>query len=109
MASVIDPPLVERMVKLIRALVRYDDSDSARFAEYEYDPGPIIREARAIASELPKPVDPDLIEAEQIVAEYMGVDLGTVQRHRPGVMAVQIALPALKRGRQLEREANRGE
>lgn len=67
-----DPALWDRMVALVRSMAdRYDNgrSDDESVARDAY---PWMREARAIVADLPKPVDPDLLLAREIVAEEYG-------------------------------------
>jgi hypothetical protein len=90
--------LVERMVALVRQIA---------------GPWPLIdhvqrHEARAIAALLPEPVDPDLIEAREIALKYglPGImHYRTTNQTRDGacddMLAVQLVLEAIKRGREL--------
>lgn len=71
-----------------------------------------LREVRAIVAELPKPVDPDLIEARKLVADRYNPDtcsdaiIATLQGEDDETVAVQNCLKAIKRGRELERAKN---
>jgi len=82
--------VVERMVALVRGMAA-DDIYGVRFSE-----------ARAITTLLPKPVDPDLIEAREIAARNVG-SLGIVNMILQGGMdegcSVKCALAGIKYGR----------
>jgi len=91
----LDPALWDRMVALVRWMAdRYDNgrSDDESVARDAY---PWMRDARAIVGDLPKPVDPDLIEARKLAAEVEDFPHGSLE---------DLALAAIKRGRQLAGE-----
>ena len=84
--------LVERMVALLERKLDAPGSFSA---------GMDWGEAWAIVADLPKPVDPDLIEAQKIVAADNGNDIDS---HECQTWA-WYALVGIRRGRELERSA----
>lgn len=92
----LDPALWDRMVALVRELA---SRDGACFV------GEIKHEAQAIVADLPKPVDPDLIEARKICAMKPGVNaLGRcayLDGNWDEGSDVSVALAAIKRGREL--------
>lgn len=95
--SEIPQELVDRMVALVRDLAGYP-------AASIYD---AIDEAQAIAKALPKPVDPDLIEARNLVECTVHwsaqTDRDLASGKNDGTTEMRIALAAIKRGRELER------
>lgn len=90
--------LVGRMVAHFRAVVeKYKDVNPRNNAE--------LIEARAIVAELPKPVDPDLVEAREICALAQHPRFSSpeaAESYRLGAYdsdtCVQHALAAIKRG-----------
>jgi hypothetical protein len=102
-AAEISPDLVERMVDHIRkAAERYRD---VRTSE------PLHRELLELAAELPVPVDPDLVEAREMVARSHDVwpdsawHVGQAENARAGILdgcfRVSDTLAGIKRGREL--------
>lgn len=98
----IAPELVERMVAHFRAVVAKFPSPATQKTD------PLLKEAREIVALLPKPIDPDLIEARLIVVRlalpgrYDGITgfaagAGDADE-KPYTRAV---LAAIKRGREL--------
>ncbi len=95
----VDPVLVERMVKLannVAGQLTYEDICTNRI------------EARAIVALLPKPIDPDLLEARRAVAGQYGSKENVahlVEQALSGVgdewFHTKVALAAIKRGREL--------
>ena len=92
-----DPALWDRMEALVREMA------SQRGPEPRF-----IERARAIVAALPKPVDPDLIEARSIVAnakphvaEYSGQDI--LAGLEDDCFAMLVALAGIRRGRALQR------
>lgn len=97
----ISPELVERMVALVRHMARDVVARDIHF-----------NEARTIVAELPKPVDPDLIEAREVVCGYhhdkhpeSPWHINQAARVRSGALDslrdVQAAYHGIKRGREL--------
>lgn len=94
--------LWERMVDLIRDL----HADHLKHGAHDYLQDFVARTA-AIVAELPVPIDPDLIEAREIAADRWDreamdgwaqiVLAGSCDHHTD----VQLALKAIKRGREL--------
>ena len=82
----ISQELVERMAALVRAVADVPKDSALGQSGY-------ASEARAIVAELPKPVDPDLIEAEAIFGKWQGGDQ----------KMIDMVLSAIRRGRELER------
>ena len=82
----IDPALAERMAALIRSITNPDVSGYNNYAE-----------ARAIAALLPKPVDPNLIEARLVAGKV------TAEDYSDGALdytfTIQAALTGIKAGR----------
>lgn len=105
----IDPALVARMVALIRGMgdaylcaVTPMDLPTRQFDMRHYG------EARDIARLLPKPIDPDLIEAREVARKCLdtreqsfGFLDGIARGKRDEYSEVRIALAAIKRGREL--------
>lgn len=105
-ADVLSAELVERMITCVRGLAAHWETA---------DPIDIdrrIEEARAIVAELPAPVDPDLIEAREVVCGYhhdkhpespWHVEQAAAVRAgvRDSMLDVQAALFGIKRGREL--------
>lgn len=105
----ISPELVARMEQLVRDL--HEDHIKHGAHDYVQD---FVSRAAAIVADLPKPVDPDLIEARR-VAEHRSSVRGYLypldafcQGHRDDGDDVQIALAAIKRGRALASSGNGG-
>jgi hypothetical protein len=98
----IAPELVERMAALIRDL----HADHLTYAMHDRVQDFVARTA-AIVAELPKPVDPDLIEARNLAAsrwdrEDMNSWAQTILSGAcDGHTDVTLALTAIKRGREL--------
>lgn len=92
----ISQELVERCVALVRDIAAGGLTTAA-----------IGTEARAIVAELPAPVDPDLVEARRVAERqssargYLYDPEGFWQGHRDDGDDVQIALAAIRRGREL--------
>lgn len=88
-----DPALWDRMVALVRDIAEVGGEWTHGYDQW--------KEAKTIVADLPKPVDPDLIEARRIVSDrgypsdYEEVDDDSV---------VGVALAAIKRGRELAGE-----
>jgi hypothetical protein len=91
----IDPALVARMVTLVQNLAEhtvYQDVTVKR------------TEAREIVALLPKPVDPDLLEARQIAHDFAGNGAtwaGILEGKHDTSPAVECVLKSIKRGREL--------
>jgi len=94
-----DPALWDRMEALVR-----------RVAEGDWQPGYAFVtevEARAIVADLPKTVDPDLIEARELCAkdaeeaQFIGLPEKYRAGEKDGSPAMQVVLAAIKRGREL--------
>lgn len=102
----INEATVHRMAKLVRQIEKgflmayVNDSGIS-----EYD---AVNEARAIVALLPEPVDPDLLEARElyVVANNLGGDDATFVRkgQMDACDEIQLALAAIKRGRELARQ-----
>lgn len=93
----LDPALWNRMVALVRDL-----------AGNKLLNGRLANEARAIVADLPKPVDPDLIEARNLVECTVHWSPQTDRDLQSGkndnTPEMKIALAAIKRGRELAGE-----
>jgi len=102
--------VVERMVALVRDMVRVSRNvgDTALGTQF--------LEARCISELLPEPVDPDLVEAREVVCGYhhdkhpesfWHVEQAEVVRSGrfDRMLDVQAAYHGIKRGRELERGA----
>lgn len=91
-----DPALWDRMEALVRDLA---SRDGACFV------GEIKHEAQAIVADLPKPVDPDLIEARKLAASFSDREDVNHADYLSGDLdsggEVQGFLAAIKRGREL--------
>lgn len=107
MSAALDPALVERMVALVRDL----HADHVKHGAHDYVQDFVARTA-AIVAELPKPIDPDLIEAREMAEALGWASANRLEDLRTGRMddfqGVKALLDALKRGRELQREASRG-
>jgi hypothetical protein len=100
----IDPALVARMVALVRTAAAWKNSVVSegfdnRLAE-------TANEAREIVAFLPKPVDPDLIEARRVAATIFDGHLWASailagKKDEDQASGVSLALAAIKRGREL--------
>lgn len=103
-----DPALWDRMAALVRRMgtIYRDAGSPAELPPRNYDMRDYA-EARDIQNLLPKPVDPDLIEAREIAASMLEVAQGgthieeTRRGERDGYVHVCIALAGIQRGREL--------
>lgn len=100
MTKEVEPELVERMANAIRR--------HARGLVNMREGYTVEAEFRAIASELPEPVDPDLIEARRIAATAYQASggskiavRGVLDGNRDDDWDVIACLTAIKRGREL--------
>jgi hypothetical protein len=111
--SEVSPELVERMVALVTRMAgkssigaSFKEESPISWDSRHYD------EARAIADHLPKPVDPDLIEARELVAAAVAYGRSTYIPLSPSVddfrsgaadagTLIANTLAAIKRGREL--------
>jgi len=84
------------MLGRLEALARRLAAPDQPGVHYVTQMEPLREEARAIVAEMTPPVDPDLIEARKIAAEAEDAPHGTLE---------DVALAAIKRGRELERGA----
>ena len=101
----ISPELVERCVALVRKMggeTHVSAHTHGSLVADSYD------EAAAIVAELPKPVDPDLVEARELFIEHEGgidADKDIVSDVRQGAAdcsdEIQFFLKGLRRGREL--------
>lgn len=98
--SDIPDELVERMVKLVQWI---ENNDTGAGKLDDFDSQTAVMLARSIVEELPKPIDPDLMEAEALVAADGGFSIEVIRDNRPNVMAVDLVLKGIKLGRELER------
>jgi hypothetical protein len=100
--SGVSEALVERCMQLARDVANAPYFPGSGWAKVEPD---IYDQARAIAAELPKPVDPDLLEARQIASDASnkfdrkGYESGQFDEWP----MVKTILAAIKRGRELQR------
>lgn len=106
--SEIKPELVERMVALVERAANIPDGGEIWLRSNWLSQ--LVRHAADIAAELPQTVDPDLVEARKITvvpaSDYEHVNdkirrghwLNGVYDNDP---MIQIALAAIKRGREL--------
>jgi len=100
-AKDISPEVVERMAALVRDL----HADHVKHGAHDYVQDFVARTA-AIVAELPKPVDPDLIEARRMAADLNQGSTRTewmAGRWDAGP-AVQWHLAGIKRGRELAQD-----
>lgn len=96
MSGDVSPEVVERMVRLVR--------DVAVNGDYEQR-----EKARALIAILPKPVDPDLLEARRLVATSRDPGLSADMRANilkgeeddSPIWGMPVVLAAIKRGREL--------
>lgn len=105
----VGPELVERMVALVRDL----HADHLRYNLHDRQQDFCVRTA-AIVAELPEPVDPDLIEVRALAAT-VGLHFGLAERlsyiadgRGDNWYETQLALAALKRGRELAKASPHG-
>lgn len=106
----ISQELVERMATVIRA---YAHSDGSHIKTGRS----VHAELLAVASELPVPVDPDLLEAREVAASYcqkgsyISISAGEASANhiRAGLRDddtfVQAMLAAIKRGKEIARQS----
>lgn len=95
----INEATVERMVRLVRRIALQPLSDAGV-------------EARAIVALLPEPVDPDLVEARQVVIDTLAPENHARCNCREEIanggwdsgQKVRASLAAIKRGRELARQ-----
>lgn len=105
MTERVSPELEARMIALVR--------EAAKQNGYGWD-GKQREEAQAIVAELPEPIDPDLLQAREIAAQYAeraaserGRESNWPDRIRSGKVdgcaegGVGLALDAIRRGREL--------
>lgn len=108
----ISPELVERMVALVRAY-----GHGAGLAFEQATGRSVFAEAMLLADLLPEPVDPDLIEAREIVASGHDVYAAESPWHANEAVKVRAGqddrlfrvadtFAGIKRGRELERAAS---
>lgn len=90
----LSPETVERMVALVRRMAGYAGVYPKGEAAHEF-----VSEASAIAADLPEPVDPDLVEAREIMEARYYINDPEWQ----GDLDTTRAFKLLKRGRALER------
>lgn len=97
----IDPALVARMVAHCRGVVD-------RFKNLSSTNNPELAEAREIVAMLPKPVDPDVIEARRIALRFsLPASVGSLSSYRVGLGefdnhdVMNALTAAIKRGREL--------
>lgn len=104
----IEPELVERMVALVREMggnssigMPFDEASAVRYSSTHYSL------ARGIVDALPKPVDPDLIEARKMAADAHPQVTTTnfLDGRADKGCAVQYRLAGIKRGRELATES----
>jgi hypothetical protein len=100
MMEKIDDALIERMVVYFRnAAKRYQGLDTG--------PGSDVEQIRAIASALPKPVDPDKQAVRDILSSIGGLTIpysdDSILWKDVGCFA-NIALHCIKRGREMQKE-----
>jgi len=110
----IPPEVVERMVALVRAMAAVPVA-TAPWGGHQLDP---FGCARAIVALLPKPVDPDLVEARELAAvaseklsHPWAPKIRAGEKDDAPQAGVSLALAAIRRGRALaaaEREGDRG-
>ena len=94
MTETVSPGMVEKLVELVRDM-----------AAKPMEPGWLDYDrARAIAAELPAPVDSDEQEVERVIAQYE-LHTNTAMSGRLNSIAKGVALAAIKRGRALAGEA----
>jgi hypothetical protein len=100
---------VERLCEFVREVAdvgilrSYDHPDSHKYKEVVRRMEERVNKARAIVADLPKTIDPDVLEARQIVYEiydYKGYLSGQYDK-RPEMLT---ALAAIKRGRELAQQ-----
>lgn len=96
--SDISPELVERMVVLVRDL----HADHLRYNLHDRQQDFCQRTA-AIVAELPEPVDPDMIEARELVCVRQHVGQANIIREgkMDHMLDVRAAFDGIKRGREL--------
>lgn len=110
--SEISPELVERMVKFVRFVKGYSPNTCEGHAQAMYRR--FVSDAAAINADLPRPVDPDLVEAREVVCGYhhdkhpespWHVEQAEIVRSGrfDQMLDVQAAYFGIKRGRELER------
>lgn len=97
--SEIPQELVDRMIVLMRNFAQGSERTIPEATS-------LLRDcAKCILAELPKPVDPDLIEARAIAGSHCGGDLqdNIMSGSWDGDIIVRHVYAAIKRGRELER------
>lgn len=104
-----DPALWDRMEALVRSLSEAKSSAGEDPRWYPISKH-AISEARAIVADLPKPVDPDLIEAREVCfRESLSESREDSTYLKGGLdnsLSMRCALAAIKRGRELSRQGD---
>ena len=106
MTENVSPEMVERMIALVWS--------GQELPAFSYPPGhPIggfFTELRAIAAELPAPVDPDLVEARSLSIQFKSgkrLEQEILAGMHDEEEAIQALLAAIKRGRTLATQGDR--
>jgi hypothetical protein len=103
-------PMRERLEALVWRMAERYNSGAGDYDSIGRDALPFLRDAHDMTADLPKPVDPDLIEAREIAASMLEVAQGgthieeTRRGERDGYVHVCIAFAGIQRGRELAGE-----